>query len=124
MAKLDCCNHCEFYAHSPYMVCAVHPGGVEGNHCQDFRLAPSAAKMPDAPLAWYGDEWQPERASYYGEELILEPVQWLSLEQRLEVLDSHPLFTGRCPNCEMPIQATAGQVHWDCGHCGWLDDSV
>lgn len=98
--------------------------GSEGDHCADFRLAPSAVTVPDASLAWYGDQWQPQGASYYGDELILEPVQPRSLEQRLDLLDTHPLFTGRCPNCERPIRVIAGQVHYDCGHCGWVDDSL
>ena len=123
--KLDCCNLCKYYAHSPYLVCAEHPDGVEGDRCADFRLAIRERPIPDAPLASYGEEWQPEGASYYSGELILDPVQRLSLEQRLELLDVHPLFTGRCPNCERPIpHAVSGQIHWDCGRCGWVDDSV
>ena len=99
--------------------------GVEGDSCSDFRLAMRERPIPDDPMAWYSDQWQPQGASYYGGELILDPVQRLSLEQQLEMLDVHPLFTGRCPNCERPIpQAAPGQIHWDCGHCGWGDDSV
>jgi hypothetical protein len=125
MAKLDCCNLCKYCAHSPYLVCAEHPGGVEGNSCKDFRLAIRERPSSDAPLAWSGEGWQPEGASYYDGELILDPVQRLTLEQRLELLDTHPLFTGRCPNCERPIAlGLAGQVHYDCGHCGWVDDSI
>ena len=122
--KLDCCDRCQLCAHSPYVVCADHPEGVEEDSCPDFRLATRAAANPDDPLAWYGDSWQPAGASYYGGELILDPVQRLSLEQRLELLDVHPLFTGRCPNCERPVaRGMAGQIHWDCD-CGWVDDSV
>jgi hypothetical protein len=48
---------------------------------------------PDGtPTMLFG--WQPAEVSYYGGELILEPLQRLSLEQRLEMLDTHPLFTG------------------------------
>jgi hypothetical protein len=104
------------------MVCGVHPAGGEGDSCADFRAATGAITAPDDPLAWYDDQWQPEGASYYGDELVLEPVQRLTLEQRLELLDSHLLFTGRCPGCESAI--APGQVHYDCGNCGWMDDSV
>lgn len=125
MTKLDCCDRCDFYAHSLYMVCGVHPNGVEGDRCADFRPVTRAITIPDDPLAWYSDEWQPQGASYYGDELVLDPVQRLNLEQRLELLDVHPLFTCRCPNCERPVpKAAAGQIHWDCGHCGWVDDSL
>jgi len=64
MAKLDCCNLCKYYSHSPYLVCTAHPMGVEGDSCSDFRLA-TWATAEDDPLAWYGDEWQSEGASYY-----------------------------------------------------------
>lgn len=64
---------------------------------------PSTAE--DEALAFYAP-WQPEGASYYGDELVLEPVQRLTLGQRLELLDSHPLLTRRCPNCQMPILQT------------------
>jgi hypothetical protein len=123
MAKLDCCDRCKYYARNPFLICAEHPTGVEGEHCPDFELD---LEIPDdEATAWYGEQWQPEGASYYGDELILDPVQRLTLEQRLELLDTHPLFTGRCPNCERPVpRATDGQVHWDCEHCGWVDDSV
>lgn len=117
--KLDCCDLCRFYSRSPYLVCAEYPAGVEGDSCPDFRLVLRERPIPE------GEPWQPLGASYYGDDLVLDPVQRLSLEQQLEMLDVHPLFTGRCPNCERPIpQAVPGQIHWDCGHCGWGDDSV
>lgn len=123
--KLDCCDRCEYCAHSPYLVCAEHPGGVEGDSCKDFKLATRAIAPSDDPLAWYNDQWHPEGASYYGDELILEPVQRRSLEEQLDLLDNHPLFTGRCPRCESAIAPVRpGQVHYDCEHCGWADDSM
>jgi hypothetical protein len=45
--------------------------------------------------------------------------------QKLELLDAHPLFTGRCPQCERPFpQYETPPVHWNCSACGWMDDSV
>ncbi len=123
MDRLECCQYCDFYAHSPYMVCGVHPSGVDSNYCADFRTASDEAVVLDDPLAWYS-EWQPQGASYYGDELILEPLQWRSLEQQLKLLDSHPLFTGRCPKCERAIKVVAIQIHYDCENCGWVDDSM
>lgn len=125
MGKLDCCDRCQFYAHTPYLICAMHPTGVEGERCPDFRpIPPDWAKPDDDPLSWYGDEWQPDGASYYGGELVLQPEQRLSLLQRWELLDWHPLFTGRCPQCEKPLRVGSPSVHWDCDSCGWQDDSV
>ncbi len=106
------------------MICGFHPAGVEGNHCVDFKAALPEAVVRDDLLDWYSDRWQPQGASYYGDELILEPFKGRSLEQRLELLDSHPLFTGRCPQCERGIKAITGQIHYDCENCGWVDDSV
>jgi len=43
----------------------------------------------------------------------------------LELLDTHPLFTGLCPQCEHPFpKYERPPVHWDCAECGWMDDSV
>jgi hypothetical protein len=51
---------------------------------------------------------------------VADEGQKLTNEQRLELLDTHPLFTGRCPNCEIPPhQAQPPRVHWDCEYCGW-----
>jgi hypothetical protein len=121
--KLDCCDRCQFYSRSPLLVCTLHLAGVEGDTCPDFEL--DLTIPDDEAVVWYGEPWQPEGASYYGDELVLEPVQQMTMEQRLDLLDSHPLFTGRCPNCEMPLlQTEPPRVHWDCEHCGWVDDSV
>lgn len=120
--KLDICDRCHFCAHSLYLVCPVHPQGVAGEECLDFRPA-----ADDPALAFYepSELWEPQGARYYAGELILEPIQRLTNAQRLELLDTHPLFTGRCPSCEMPVHETQPpRVHWDCEHCGWVDDSI
>jgi hypothetical protein len=77
------------------------------------------------PKAGPEELWEPEGASYYNGELILQPRQGWTLEQQLELLDTHPLFTGQCPRWEMtdPKYETP-PVHWDCSACGWMDDSV
>ncbi|MFG6105409.1 hypothetical protein U2F10_24355 [Leptothoe sp. EHU-05/26/07-4] len=63
-------------------------------------------------------------ATYNGE-AIPSPVVRYTLEQQLALLDWHPIFTGRCPNCEMPIlQTQPPRVHWDCDRCEWMDDSI
>ncbi|BAY72863.1 hypothetical protein NIES23_56910 (plasmid) [Trichormus variabilis NIES-23] len=50
------------YSHDPHLVCAVHPSGVEGNICIDFR--PNTNTQAE-------ELWQPEGATYYNGELIL-----------------------------------------------------
>jgi hypothetical protein len=113
--KLPECDRCLFYAHDPHLVCTNHPGGVRGVACSDLESDPTAE--PE-------ELWEPEGASYYNGELIVTPEQrWTRLEQ-LALLDSHPMFTGRCPKCETGIVSNTSRVHWDCGHCGWKDDSA
>ena len=60
-----------------------------------------------------------------GGELILQRPTGVDLEQQLELLDTHPLFTGQCPRCEMTYpQYETPPVNWDCSACGWMDNSV
>jgi len=93
-----------------------HPTGPNTDTCPDFQENPNAE--PD-------ELWEPEGTSYYNGELILQPRQRWTPEQQLDLLDTHPLFTGRCPRCEMTyLQYETPPVHWDCSACGWVDDSV
>jgi len=92
MPKLPECDRCLLFARNPHLVCAVHPTGPNDDTCPDFRKDPNTASE---------ELWEPEGASYYNGELILQPRQRWTLEQQLELLDTHPLFTGRCPQCEM-----------------------
>jgi hypothetical protein len=64
MPKLPECDRCLLYARNPYLVCAVHPTGPNTNTCPDFRENPDA--QPE-------ELWEPEGASYYNGELILQP---------------------------------------------------
>jgi hypothetical protein len=76
---------------------------------------------PNAPPE---ELWEPEGASYYNGELILARQRW-TLEQQLELLDTHSLFTGQCPRCEITYpKYETPPIHWDCSECGWMDDSV
>ncbi len=90
-------------------VCGIHPLGPVEIPCLDF--------------AEITEQCQPLGAAYYGDELVIQPEHYLSTEERLEILDTHPLFTGKCPNCGEAIAQTP-VVHWDCPGCKWLDDSV
>ncbi|MCC5655341.1 hypothetical protein LC609_37545 [Nostoc sp. XA013] len=74
--------------HNPYLVCAVHFDGVEGESCLDFREDPNAEPV---------ELWEPEGATYYNGELILQPRQHWTREQQMELIDWHPMFTGKCP---------------------------
>ncbi|MBD2098475.1 hypothetical protein H6F90_25725 [Trichocoleus sp. FACHB-591] len=113
--KLPECDRCIFYAHTPFLVCTLHPGGVSSNSCLDFQRDPMA--KPE-------ELWEPEGASYYNGELVVTPQQRWSRLEKLALLDTHPLFTGRCPQCEISIPYEDLKVHWDCPLCDWKDDSI
>ena len=115
MGKIPECDRCRFNLYNPYLLCHDYPGGIESDTCPHF--APDPDAKPE-------ELWEPEGASYYNGELILQPQQHLTREEQLELLNTHPLFTGRCPHCEMPIPYLRDRVHYDCSECGWMDDTV
>ncbi len=64
MPKLPECDRCQLYARNPLLVCAVHPTGVDGDACLDYA----------EDLILESEEvWEPEGASYYNGELIVQP---------------------------------------------------
>jgi hypothetical protein len=46
----------------------------------------------------------------------------LSRSEQLEVMQTHPLFTGKCPCCDasLPVSKQA-PTQLNCDHCGWVD---
>ncbi|WP_414587045.1 hypothetical protein [Scytonema sp. PCC 10023] len=65
------------------------------------------------------------RFDCYAGELIAQPRQRWTPEQQLELLDTHPIFTGKCPHCGYEFQRDyTARIHWDCPECGWADDTV
>ncbi|MEP0755198.1 hypothetical protein NDA03_23560 [Trichocoleus sp. Lan] len=106
----------------------MHPTGPNSDRCLDFR--------PAAELEEPDELWAPPGTRFVNADLLLErptydgePVPMLEQRftpaEKLELLDYHPMFTGRCPCCEMPFEMKKPpSVHWDCSRCGWVDDSV
>jgi hypothetical protein len=127
MSKIPECDRCLLNAHDPYIVCAVHPCGVDGDSCLDFREDPNTE--PD-------ELWEPVGAKYINNQLVLErsyyngeeippPPRQLTPEQQWQILETHPLFTGHCPSCGYQFPSHIPElVHFDCPRCGWIDDSV
>lgn len=116
--KIPDCNRCYFYTRSDYYVCPVHPYGVHGDSCLDFRENPNI-EPDDEEL------WAPEGYSFYGDELIPNKPSCYTAQEQLEILDTHPFFTGKCPQCSYQFdQKSPPAVHWDCPQCNWVDDSV
>jgi predicted Zn-ribbon and HTH transcriptional regulator len=67
----------------------------------------------------------PEDAAYYNGELIHQPSQRWTRGQQLELLMAHPLFTGKCPQCQyqFPQNALAASS-CSCPACEWIEDGV
>jgi hypothetical protein len=115
MPKIPKCDRCLLYAHDPHLVCAEHPNGVDSD-CLDFRVNP---KFQEEEL------WSPDGYYWYNGELLENRRSQLTNEQKLEILDNHPFFTGQCPSCGYEFdRANLPIIHWDCPVCGWVDDSV
>jgi hypothetical protein len=89
MPKISECVRCRFYEGNPYIVCANFPSGPDADFCPHF------ARLPDAEPE---ELWEPQGASYYNGELILQPKQRWTREEQLWLLDHHPMFTGRYPS--------------------------
>ena len=120
---ISACQSCHFFTSSSYLSCAIHPEGVMGDRCLDWRPIP----QNDEDIRFYSpdEQWEPEGASYYNGELILPPRRHLSPLEQEYLLDTHPLFTGHCPQCGAAMPMTdPPPLHWDCDRCGWKDDSI
>lgn len=50
--QLPECNSCQFFSLSPLLPCTVHPHGVEGDRCIDYRLDPDYDEN-DPMLTWF-----------------------------------------------------------------------
>lgn len=97
--KIANCDRCRYYAHSSYLVCAIHPYGpgksARDYGCIDFETA---------------ELWQPESLRDYPD-LGMEEYDW------------HPIFTGKCPDCDRAFSRTRlPPLKWQCLRCGWIDE--
>ena len=107
MAKIDLCNRCLFYSHQPNLVCAVHPFGVYTT-CLDFRPNPAAEEEEEL--------WSPEGYSWRDDDLVPNKRPRYTQEEKLQILDTHPFFTGICPECGQKIDKPG--IKWECPACG------
>lgn len=111
MPKIPECNRCQYFSQSLYLVCGINPSGPAGETCDDFEATVQAAAAPKR---------HPLGGGYYLGDWIPQPFPTLTAAEQLSLLDWHPQFTGRCPNCEMPI-AAAAEGQWKCRYCEWKD---
>jgi len=88
MNRILQCDRCQFNAHSKYLICAVHPDGVDGDRCPDFLLDPNVVEL-----------WSPIGFTFIDEQLFRKPVVYpVDFEPRLqrsrqwEILESSILY--------------------------------
>lgn len=129
MPKIPDCDRCRFYEGNPYIVCANFPSGPGDDFCPHFALDPDGNQRNcgnrKEPRFVNGDLVIGRDLSFYNGEEIIQPRQRWTPEEQLDLLDSHPMFTGRCPQCEVTFpRYDKPPVHWDCPACGWVDNSV
>lgn len=106
------CYRCQrFSGHlgEKYVVCGIHPLGPAEISCLDFAEITEQCELLDA--------------GYYDSELVLQPVPYLTTEDRLEILNTHPFFTNKFPDCGFAFSEVP-TVYWDCESCGWKDGSA
>lgn len=134
--KLPECDCCQFYTGSTLLPCPVHPSGVKQDQCLDFREDETAARRwkeflgldwvskvgPENENLWHNSlgQQESEESSYYNGESITSSKQQWSREQQAHLLDWHPIFTGRCPDCEMPMKQPDLKRDWICSNCDWV----
>jgi hypothetical protein len=64
--------------------------------------------MKDLNGYFYNGEWTTVRGNN------------LTSQEKLELLDWHPVFTRRRPKCEVPIRSPLqSDPYWHCGYCQW-----
>ena len=107
------CERCQFFAFSEYLVCAVHPQGpILGEICLDFEPWPEGKVL-----------WAPVGTGFY--EIEPSPEQGRlprrTLLEKLEKIEAHPIFSGRCPECGKTLGYEPRYL-WNCDYCGWEDD--
>jgi hypothetical protein len=103
------CQHCQRfcgYCGTEFLVCGIHPTGPVDSPCPDF--------------AEVTEQFEPLGGAYYCGELVLQPAHYLTTAERLEIIETHPFFTGVCLECGEAI-AGEGPVHYDCEGCGFRE---
>jgi hypothetical protein len=107
---------CLLYSQQLYFVCPVHPEGVE-DECPDFRPDPEIDEEEE-------EYWSPTGYFWYGDNLIPNRLCRYTKEEQEKILDTHPLFTGLCPNCSHIFTTSPPTgAPWHCPACDWRENS-
>ncbi|WP_299486587.1 hypothetical protein [Acaryochloris sp. IP29b_bin.137] len=99
-----------------------HPGKKTASLIHEFSLdsatTPSQTVQKSRPAP---NQSSPVHSSQRSS--VAEVLLHMSSLDDLKVLQDHPFFTGKCPQCNSPyIQQDPPPVYWDCPECGWEDN--
>ena len=101
MPKIPYCDRCLNNAHSSYLVCAIHPED-DGQEL-----------------------WCPDGYTFVDDQLVKLPVSYeinhestLTRAQQFQILMTHPMFTGMCPQCRYAYPSD--RLNWNCLICEWM----
>ena len=61
---------------------------------------------------------------WYGDELIANRKSRYTKDEQMEILDTHPFFTGLCPKCGYKINENSGSVNCECPICFYKTNEV
>jgi hypothetical protein len=84
--NLPQCSTCKIYRNG----CPVHPQGVLGDDCLDFRLKYETGFTPQ-----------------------------LTKEEQWRIFNTHPIFSGKCPQCSHIYNQLSDRTNWTCPVCNW-----
>jgi uncharacterized C2H2 Zn-finger protein len=106
------CESCQLfsgYLGAKYLVCGIHPCGPAESPCPDH-----------APVV---EDWVPVGGAYYDGELVRDSPFYMTTEDRLHLVETHPRFTGRCPQCGTIFQETPQYIGTAPPATGWMTRS-
>ena len=117
LRKLPECQHCQFNGRwsktdrrsSTYIVCAVHPGGAPEDYCIDFRPICNTQSRLKLTMEEY---------MFYGSDYIAIAPTRLTQSDRELILNTHPLYTGKCPQCNYQFPKDH-HFNGECPVCNW-----
>ena len=147
------CEYCIYNTRHYAIVCALHPSGVSSAKCPDFKQDPELEGKNFRDFLDVGEpieingsinnpyylepdmHWSPPgthyvngelvfKKSYYNGELIKQPRKRLSKEERLYLINTHPVFTNICPNCNYEFKNQDSPKTYNCPECGWNDNDM
>lgn len=70
--------------------CPIHPQGSVGEVCLDFRLQYETGSIPQ----------------------LTRDKQW-------QIFHTHPIFSGKCPQCGHKYDHISDLTNWTCPACNW-----